>query len=290
MTMAEIHFDKYRSYISSRIEVNDAMVALLAGSQLAAHTLQLTVGSKAPLSEIFPAVAHIKRFNLRSDSARSLLSNADHHVASVALPYALATHEEFVLATIELLRSRGTAIIDHNKQVRAWNMHAVLFDSCGATEPPETMEQFHTLREIRNSIIHDGGTVGTRLPATVTSMGTAARASWAVINQGDAPERVIGSDGRLRLTAEHVLTAFAITKRIGRSINAALASHFDAETWARLAVEDFNAETTKQRNSSQWRRSLLGFIRMHYSEIRLSEQVVEQAARHVGAWTTKEWK
>jgi len=40
-----VEFPLFRRYESSRQEANNAMMALLAGSKLAAHTLQLTTGS-----------------------------------------------------------------------------------------------------------------------------------------------------------------------------------------------------------------------------------------------------
>lgn len=113
--MPEIHYPAYRTYVDTRVEANDAMMALLAGSRLAAHTLQLTEGSTATIASVFPAVEHIRRFDLRSDIARDLLRNADFHLASVAVTYALATHEDFATSTLTRLRDdfgrpcRGTA-------------------------------------------------------------------------------------------------------------------------------------------------------------------------------------
>lgn len=155
--VSEILFRKYRDYVANRIEVNNAMMALLAGSRLAAHTLSLTAGSTTTLAQVFPAVEHIERFNLRSDSARQLLADADQHIASVAIPYALATHEEFVLDMLEFLKAESRSLMTHGKQIKAWNMHSVLFETCGYAEPAEWMETFHVLREVRNSIIHAGG-------------------------------------------------------------------------------------------------------------------------------------
>lgn len=106
------------------------------------------------------AVEHIGRFNLRSDSARELLHDADKHIASVSVPYALAPHEEFVMKTLDLLTAEGKMLrLDGNRaaRIRAWNMHAVLFETCGSAEPKDWMQTFHVLREVRNCIIHAGG-------------------------------------------------------------------------------------------------------------------------------------
>ena len=287
--VAEILFRTYRDYVDNRIEVNNAMMALLAGSRLAAHTLSLTVGSTTTLAQLFPAVEHIERFNLRSDSARQLLADADQHMASVAIPYALATHEEFVMDMLKLLSAEGRTLITHGKQVKAWHMHSVLFETCRYAEPVEWMQTFHVLREVRNSIIHAGGAVDTRLTDAIDAMGPAARSGWSKLNLSTQPESLIGDNGRLALTAGNVFTAFALTKRIGREINAALGQELDESTWARVAVADFHDSTSKTRNSSGWRRSAVGFVRQYYGLAGIAEGDVEKAARDLGLWTIPDW-
>lgn len=287
--MAEIMLRDYRNYVENRVQVNNAMMALLAGSRLAAHTLSLTVGSTSTLAEVFPAVEHIKRFNLRSDSARSILGHADQHLASVAIPYALATHEEFVTKMLELLKSKGRNLIAHGKQVKAWNMHEVLFETCGYPEPVETLETFHVLREMRNSIVHAGGLVESRLADAISDMGADARSGWSKLNLDALPEAMIDTEGRLALTAENVFTAFAVTKRMGREINSALAKELGVRAWAQLAMIDFQESTTKTRNSTGWRRSATGFVRQYYGSAGIAESDIEQAARELGFWTIPAW-
>lgn len=285
----EVLYPAYRSYVSSRVEVNDAMMALLAGSRLAAHTLSLTTGSTATLKQLFPAVPHIERFNLRSDAARELLHNADHHIASVAVPYALATHEDFVVAMLDVLKSNGRALKTGGKRVRAWNMHTVLFDTCSASAPEDWMQTFHVLREMRNCITHEGGGVSQALRDAIAAMGSHARAGWERLNLDARPEDMEQS-GQLVLTAEHVFSAFAVTKRLGREINTALANELTHSEWARIAVGDFASVTSKDRNSSGWRRALLGYVRQNYAIVSVPEADLEVAARAMGAWTRARWE
>ena len=264
------------------------MAALLAGSRLAAHTLSLTAGSTATLAQLFPAVPHIDRFNLRSDAARALLDNADHHIASVAVPYALATHEDFVMAMLDFLKAEGRTLVSHGKPVKAWNMHTVLFETCGVVELADWMQSFHVLREMRNCITHEGGGASQKLRDTIADMGADSRSGWERMNQGLAPE-TIEANGRLVLSAEHVFLAFAVTKRLGREINAALGKELGAEVWARAAVADYNAITAKVKNSSAWRRSLVGYVRQNYAASGVTEAGLEAAARHLGLWTLPKW-
>ncbi|WP_028821905.1 hypothetical protein [Propionimicrobium lymphophilum] len=288
--MGEIMFREYRDYIENRVRVNNAMMALLAGSKLAAHTLSLTSGSNSTLAEVFPTVEHIKRFNLRSDSARDLLNDADQYIASVTIPYALATHEDFVIKMLHLLESEGVRPITHGRQVKAWNMHEVLFETCGYLKPVEWLETFHVIREIRNSIIHSGELSDSRLNEAISRMGDDARHGWSKLNRNALPEATIDSKGRLALTAENVFTSLAVTKRLGREINRALANRLDTTEWARLAISDFHKSTTKIRNSSGWRRSAIGFARQYYSLAGITEGDIEQAARKLGFWTIAAWK
>lgn len=287
--MPDVLFPAYRKYYASRVQVNDAMAALLVGSKLAGHTLSLTVGSNATLRQLFPSVEHIERFNMKSDLAREFLNSADHHIASVAVPYALATHEDFVMEMLATLKSEGRTLVTHGKQVRAWNMHAVLFESCGETEPDEWIQSFHALREVRNCITHAGGGVSTRLNEAIAAMGAEARSGWAGINGGMPPEAVADADGQLVLTAELVFTAFAVTKRLGREINAVLCREYEIDEWARVAVLDYASQTSKPRNSSSWRRSLVGYARKFYAAANVTEESLETAARHLGMWTLPQW-
>lgn len=286
--MPEIRYPAYRAYVESRVTVNDAMVALLAGSRLAAHTLSLTAGSTATLGELFPAVPHINRFNLRSDAARALLADADSHIASVAVPYALATHEDFVMGVLDFLKNEGWTLARHGKPVRAWNMHTVLFETLGESDPADWLESFHVLRLMRNCITHEGGAANDDLRAAIAAMGHSARAGWENLNQGLSPEAV-EFNGRLALTAEHVFASFAVTKGLGRAINALLARQLPRPLWARIVVEDYNAQTGKFKNSSGWRRALIGYARMNYTGVQISDAELETASRDLGLWTIPDW-
>ncbi|BFP53707.1 hypothetical protein SCMC78_35140 [Streptomyces sp. CMC78] len=288
MCVSELLYPDYRNYVDTRVVVNNAMTALLAGSRLGAHTLQLTSGSQRTLSELFPAVEHINRFNLRSDVARSLLNNADHHLASVALPYALATHEDFVMASINLLRNEGISIQAGGKPIKAWNMHTALFDSAQHPRPTDWLESFDLLREVRNCLAHAGGKAQTRLIDHIAAMGNASVTGWQRLNR-QHPNDVIQA-GTVKLIAEHIFTAFAVTKHLGREINAALTAAIPGESWARIAVEDFHSTTSKLKNSSAWRRGLVGYARVNYGKAKITESEIEKAARSLNYWTLSRWE
>lgn len=284
--MPEMKYPEYRNYVENRVVANDAMMALLAGSRLGSHTLQLTTGSNRTLAELFPAVEHIERFNLRSDAARSLLQDADHHLASVAVPYALATHEEFVISSIDFLKKEGIKIRGGG-QPKAWNMHEIIFNSTGYTAPNDWLGCFHVLREMRNCGIHAGGRVQQRLIDRVNMISSGSRAIWYKLTQQDPFD--LTKANRMTLLAEHVFAAFAVTKRLGREINTAFSQAVPIPSWARIATEDYQSVSSKHKNSTNWRRALIGYTRQFYKPANLTEKDLETAARALGFWTLKDW-
>ncbi|PRX66193.1 hypothetical protein B0I32_106329 [Nonomuraea fuscirosea] len=261
-------------------------MALLAGSRLAAHTLQLTSGSQKLLPEIFPAVDHITRFNLQSETARELLLNADAYLGAVTIPYALAVHEDFVSVALDLVKRAGMPLLSLGKPIKAWNMHETLFRSLGAPLPAATLSQFHLLRHLRNALIHEGGAVSSQLIDAVNGMPGDVTVDWELLT-GRHPQDILSSS-TIVFTANDIFASFAISKRLGRDINSALQIGLPSNVWVELAVEHFlddPASTGRTRNSDQWMRALWGYARRVYRELNLPEGELERAARTMGVWT-----
>jgi hypothetical protein len=282
---SEVKFPEYRGYDELRNTANTAMMALLAGSRLASHTLALTVGSERTIAEIFPAVEHIRHFNLRTDVARQYLGTADSHLASMAITYALAIHEDFVLSVIGFANNHGVAVSP--LRPKAWNMHTVLFGALAYQASGEWSECFHLLRHMRNCVVHAGGRAQPELVAHVSSMSGAAIQRWQDLND-QLPTDVV-QNGAIVLIARHILSALAVIKKLGREINAGLASAISTSEWAKICVEDYMLVTSKLRNSASWRRSLIGYANFFYNPLQLSDSDLETAARQMGVWTLTTW-
>lgn len=280
--MAEVKFPLYNTYTATRKDADNAMMALLAGSRLAEHTLQLTAGSQRLLPEMFPAVPHIKRFNLRTETARRLLLDADSHLGAVAVPYALAVHEDFVISVIAMLRSAGVQVITGRKAIRAHNMHEIFFNSAGVAPPTMELSQFHLLRLMRNSQIHAGGLAPPALTSAISNMQATGALAWESLT-GRAPNDII-QQGKLTFASGDIFASFAVTKRLGRTINTALQSALPSDVWARIAVEDYASLSNMFRNSDQWMRGLWGYARVNYGPLNLTDNDLEAAAIATGRW------
>lgn len=219
-----VEYPLFREYEKSRQTVNNATMALLAGSRLALHTLQLTKGSERLLPEIFPGVDHINKFNLKTETANELLLDAANHLGAVTIPYVLAIHTQFVNDTLKMLGHLGFSTrasgdnpdLEKNK-VNASNMHEAVHLSLGgkpftSASRPAEYELFDLLRAIRNSLIHSGGKITSDLKSVTRSMSAAAKAEWLRLEKRDAAS--ILKDDPIRITTNEIFTTFAVTKKV----------------------------------------------------------------------------
>ena len=151
--MSVIRYPHYRDYSAQRIEANKAVMAFLAGSQLARHALTLTQGSQRLLPEVFPNIPHISRFNLRSDLAMEVLTDAEAHLGAMAIPYLLAIHEDYITSgVLDLLTQESRITRKAVKDARLADMHELVDEATGdtgSTFAPEFLSIFHLLHVTR---------------------------------------------------------------------------------------------------------------------------------------------
>ena len=285
--MQETQFPLYREYRESIRQANDAVAALLVGSRLSAHTLQLNTGSRHPLSELFPQVEHIRRLNLQTGKAQAILRNADHHLASITIPYVLAIHEDFIKSVFNGL-SIYTSSKTLQKTPRAFEIHEEFFSLTQYSPPHTWLLSFHTLRTIRNTIIHGGNIIDKGVIDAVNAMDDAATTGWHHIT-GEPPHMLLRSN-EIQLKAEHIFVTFAVIKQLGREINQAYTSFLDRSKIALECVNDFNninrsSKSPKSNNSSAWRRSLLVHAKFNYRHQGFTETELLNAAQELGFWT-----
>lgn len=286
--MSEINFRRYREYVSARVDANNAMIALLAGSRLAAHNLQLHSGSPYQLPGLFPAVADIDRFNLLPDQASTLLLNADSHLSAVAIAYALAVYEAFVKDAAELLKRDGIAITIDRKTMAAGAMHSTFYKAAGVPQPLRIVNLFHVLRAARNAQIHNAGMLTSEVTQTIAKLTADQQSRWEKLTMAPIEDMINGD--HLEFSIGHLVAAFAVTKEAARHINATLGTVLSRKLWAELAVEDYLPTATHPRNSLNWRKNLVGYARFAYlGGLNLTTQELETAARSTGLWTHHQW-
>ena len=279
--MSIVHFPEYRAYEHDRINASDAIMALLAGSRLAENMLRLTTGSTRLLPEIFPAVPHIKRMNLSTASAQSLLAEAEKHLSAMAVPYALAIHEDFVQTCFGLLIRSGQMTQAEADGAKAYSMHGIFERKVGHRLPQESMEQFHLIRKMRNAVIHAGGMPQPGLIASATSLSPNALSQWTKLTGGH-PQVRISAGVPVSFSQGELILALAVTKRISQEMNYLLRDKLVRATWADVALEDFDIEHAALKHVSQKKRKLPGFLNMNYRSLNLSQAELNSAIQRAG--------
>lgn len=78
---------------------------------------------------------------------------------------------------------------------------------------------------------------------------------------------------------------FAVTKELGRGINALLQAGLPRSLWAEVCVDDWREHTSRTPNSDAWGRGLLGFARHNYQALKLTDHELFQAAETKDAWS-----
>ncbi|WP_147975789.1 hypothetical protein [Streptomyces sp. MS191] len=276
-----VHFPEHRAYDQERVRASDAMMALLAGSRLAENTLRLTDGSTRLLPEIFPAVPHIRRMNLTTANARSLLSQAERHLGAMAVPYALAIHEDFVKTCFGLLLRDGQISPAEIRGADASSMHRIFEQKVGKQLPGSSIEQYHLIRRMRNAVIHAGGKPKQGLVNAAKNLSSGALAQWMKVT-GESPAARVRLGVPVTFSHGELVLALAVTKRISLEMNFALRDSLSRATWADVALEDFVAEHPRLVHIAQRKRKLTGFLRSYYQALNLTEVEATAAMQRAG--------
>lgn len=274
-------YAEFRKYLELRQGANNSIMALLAGSKLAAHTLQLTTGSERLLSEIFPQVEHIDRFDLRTDSAQRILSDAELHLSTMAIPYVLAIHEDYLMHCCGLAVEAGVLSRTKYRDVKARSMHETLAIAVGMSFSAESLELFHIVRSMRNSQIHEGGFANQELVDAVTAASATATSLWTKLARPNVFSISLGS--RIVFGHQELVGSLAVTHRLAVEANEMLQVAYPTGKWAgRLVADAVEQLPPLTGNPNQKIRKLKAFGRRFYDGANVSDPELENAVRLEG--------
>lgn len=225
--------------------MNDAVMALLVGSQLATNTLLLTDGSERTLGEIFPRVRHIPRFNLMPDRARRMLDDAESHLSVIAMPYMLTLQESLFTSFEEILKAANVApqwTANQKRTSPVWIIqnHWKMQTKEGIDEPGWAL--YELLNEMRNDVIHRAGITGERTVEKAAALPVAARTLWAQKSKKPLP--------KFLLDIPHILdhgdmaVCFAIARSLAMAGNYRLQQLYPRINW--LFESPMTSRTPKQ--------------------------------------------
>lgn len=273
--MPEVRFAAHRDYEKARVDTSNAMMALLAGSQLAAHLLKLTEGSDRLLPEVFPRVEHIGRFNLTTDAAQLLLDDADQHLGAMGVPYALALHEDYLKTCLSLLESDGKCTAGTAERTKLAYQHRRIESATGARFSADCLTQVTTLRRMRNCTIHAGGRADVVLVRDLARWSTSVQTDWMRIAKRSPQVLKVGDP----VTFGHgeLILALAITKRLAREANEQIQPVISRARWADIAIDDLLESDPKVLRAPDRQRRAEGLARFHYAPLKLTTKELASA-------------
>jgi hypothetical protein len=271
-----VRFAEYRQYEQVRVEANNAIMGLLSGAQMAAHMLQLTEGSHRLLPEIFPQIPHIGRFSLKTESARAILEAGDTHLGAMAVPYALAIHEDYLKTCLTLLQRGGKTLSRPAEELNLASQHEEIERATGRSFNHTSIQQIQVLRIMRNCTIHSGGRVDRRLVNRLARYWSdEAESGWLRLAKVSPSALALGDP--LLFRSGEALIALAITKNLAREATEFLAAALPRGLWAELLIEDLVSETPKIISDPNALRKARSLARWHYSPLKLTVDEISAA-------------
>jgi hypothetical protein len=274
-----VKFVEYRQYEKNRIEASNAVMGLLAGAQMAAHLLQLTEGSDRLLPEIFPQIPHIRRFSLTTEAARDILTAGDTHLGAMAVPYALAIHEDYLKTCLTLLQRGGIRLTTAPGDSKLAYQHEEIQRATGKFFTSASLQQLHTLRLMRNCTIHSGGRVDASLVNQLARWTTDAETGWVNLTRQSPRSLQVGD--QVVFGHGEILIALAVTHVLAQEANQFLQPVLPRNVWADLVIEDLEVENPTALGAPDAFRKASGFAQFYYGPLNLSGAEINSAiTRH----------
>lgn len=270
-------FAAYRQYLDQRQLVNSAVMALLAGSQLAMHTLQLTEGSNRTMSEIFPRVPHIDQFNLKTEVANEFLGQAESHLSAMAIPY-IITIQESLFGTFEsMLMSSGATLKRKSKMTSPVWIVKEYWEATGQTLDEPSWLVFELLNELRHDITHRAGIVGPNLMTKASLLTKQAISLWERMANKSFPSFLLGQ--KHVLDHADMVVCLAVVKFLAREGNVIMQGCYPRDKWLADLVQDVTATRGLSGNLVLKTRTTQAFARLNYAPLRFSKPEVEAEIR-----------
>jgi hypothetical protein len=270
-----VRFADYRQYEQVRTEASNAVMGLLAGARMAAHMLQLTEGSDRLLPEIFPQIPHIGRLNLKTSTARGILAAGDTHLGAMAVPYALAIHEDYLRTCLTLLKRGGASLSKSPDDLKLAFQHTEMERVTGDSFTPASLEQIHVLRLMRNCTIHSGGKVDNSLLNRLACWPADAEAGWEKL-AGRSP-RTLAAGDTVEFGHGEVLIALAVTKNLAREATQFLEPALPRDLWADILIEDLTDSQPTALSAPDALRRARGLARFNYGPLKLTDAEIADA-------------
>ena len=274
-TLPQVKFAEFRELERRRADASNTIWAMIVASKMAASTLQLSQGSTETLSEMFPLLGHVARFDMRSDRASQLMEDAEAEMSTMGMTYAIALHEDFVKSCLAMLIPAGRFSKSKLRSTTTVNAHENLETASGHRFDRDALALFHLTRVTRNYHIHAGGLVDKRLVDQYESLTEEQISLWESLTAERLEIPLIDTPARVGVGG--LVATLAIGKRLSYDVNLALQKSIPRASWADMAANEYFQLGAKKPNDPTALRALKGYLRGGFTALELTDEELRAA-------------
>jgi hypothetical protein len=154
-------------------------------------------------------------------------------------------------------------------------LHKHLMDECGIDLPDREIQIFEFLRQIRNRILHAVGIPGSHLRSAYFALSLPAREQWEAWTGRSFVKAIPDRLRPMNLGIVELTPALAVTKRLGKTVNAELTRRLSRQLWAQLVAEDYRElEPERYKARGTRLRKVIGLARYYYADLGLTDEEI----------------
>ena len=275
-------FPAFRSYLAAREMINDELMALVVGAGVAGASLA-DAPDRTLLPELAPNVAYVQRMNQPIADVRALWDRAAPAITRTAIPYILSVYGVFLADAIGLLHEIGRDADRHEPDdTYLQELHSRFAGAAAVQLPTRDLALFEVIRVVRNRLVHQAGTPGSKLRPLWSHLPQDAKEEWIRIAGRPLTESIVEPQSALDLRLGELNATLAVTHRLAHRVNAGLVTSVAPEVWADMLVADYRELWPRRYgNREQCLRRLSGYARHSYGALNLDDLVLEEAMLRV---------
>lgn len=239
-----VRFPAWRVRVDSRVRMDDAVLDLLAGMDLAVVALdERASGDNDVVPDIFTTeeLPYGKGFSVTVGVARRHLREAENQAVLAAFPTYVAGFDRLLGEVIRLLRRVGIDTVDPSAAETGLSAKLGHLSTAGDLRlEPQNDALWALLVAVRNSVVHHGSS---QRPVFAAWQACArqnpdvdAQATWTRLAERPLP--VAGTNARLALTDREVVGAQRTLDTIAIDLAAKLRARVAPLDWARLVAAE----------------------------------------------------
>lgn len=219
---------------------------------------------------------------------RALLKDSRHGIGAIALPYAIALYNDYLVDALALVLLAGVSPPADKRTPGLAALHNFLKSNCDISlEHKQQMHMFEVVRHLRNCVVHGTGIVTDELAEarrTLRDDAPDAERDWMSVTKHRLPMFKPGD--RIKLGPFDARGAIYAAANLAKELNVAVFDWLPNALVADIVVAHYrHVRLDKDWTHTRREQELPKFHSRHYARVMLSSRQLRDAAgRSTGPW------